>query len=432
MRLPYKIYFICCFVSLGGFMYGYDSGMLTSILIYPSFEKKFQLFMDQPAGFSIVSVSLAASLIASFVSGFIADRLGRKWFLMVAAVIHTLGAVVEIAGQSQSTFFVGRIVTGFSIGIFSMLVPLYQSELAESHHRGKLIAIYQLFITLGFCVAFWIGYGTFSIKSDAAWRIPLGIQLIPGILLILGIYFIPESPRWLIYRDQPHQGLQILADLRSQGDTQQVEVRMEFTSILQEVQFDRMAYRHRFLSLFKKGTDNFRKRTLLGLGIHTFTQLSGINAILFYFPHILESAGLSGVYSALLGNGIGGLVNFIATLLVVFYIDRWGRRKILILGALGMALCMITITIVSALFDQDLITTRTEIQYQSNVTNPQASYSITVLLCIFIAIFALSWYKLSIKTADTYFIKGTHWLDLSCRDLSPDDPCVCDGDHHVL
>lgn len=161
-----------------------------------------------------------------------------------------------------------------------MLVPLYQSEIAKPQNRGRLVTVFQIFITLGFCVAFWIGYGTFHIEGEKSWRIPLGIQIIPGGLLFLGIYFVPESPRWLIYKDRQTEALEILAQLRSHGNKSHVDVRMEFTSIVQDVSFDRMAYKHRYSSLLTKGIDNNRKRLLLGMGVHIFSQLSGINAIL--------------------------------------------------------------------------------------------------------------------------------------------------------
>lgn len=143
-----------------------------------------------------------------------------------------------------------------------------------------MITFYQVFVTLGFCVAFWLGYGTFRLDNDKAWKVPVGLQLVAGTLMIIGLYFIPESPRWLIYRDRNTEALEILAQLRSKGNINDVEVQMEFTGIVQDVSYDKLAYKQRFLSLLRKGNDNNRRRTLLGMGIHIFTQLSGINALL--------------------------------------------------------------------------------------------------------------------------------------------------------
>ncbi|PHZ13339.1 general substrate transporter [Rhizopus microsporus ATCC 52813] len=388
----YQTYSILFVLTLSSFA-SYDSGILTSILVYPSFDKKYGFYEDSPAGHAIISVPLAASFIASFISGFVADALGRKQFLFVASIIHTIGCIVQVAGQNTPSFFAGRILTGLGVGIFAMLVPLYQSEIAKPQNRGRLITMYQIFVTFGFCVAFWTGYGTYHIEGERSWRISLGVQTIPGGLLLFGIYFIPESPRWLIYKDRTEEALRILASLRSRGNENDVDVRMEYTSIVQDVSFDKMAYKHRFLSLLTKGNDNNRKRTLLGIGIHTFTQLSGINAILFYFPHIIESAGISQIYAALLSNGIGGLVNFVATLFVILFIDRWGRRRILITGALGMTVCMVAITIVSAMFEKALTEKHIDnnMSFNTSITNKGGSITVTVLLCIFIAVFALSW-----------------------------------------
>ncbi|KAI8095690.1 hypothetical protein BDF21DRAFT_406489 [Thamnidium elegans] len=391
----FKLYLICCFVSLGGFMVQYDSGVIATVMVMPSFKAKYNLVVDTPANGAVLPVSLAASFIASFVSGFVADALGRKKFFFVASVLHGIGCIVEIAGQSQASFFSGRILTGFAVGIYSMLVPLYQSEIAKPQNRGRLITFYQIFVTLGFCVAFWLGFGTYRLDGDRSWEIPLGIQIIPSGCMLLGIYYIPESPRWLIYKDRNTEALMILSQLRSKGNEHDVDVQMEFTGIVQDVSFDKMVYKQKFWSLLRKGNDNNRKRILLGMGIHIFTQLSGINALLFYLPHILESAGIVEIYSALLGNGVGGVVNFIATLFVLSYIDRWNRRTILISGAVAMAVCMIAIAIISAIFNQQLINGVAIYGSEEKMTNtvytPVVSYVILVFLCIFIAFFALSW-----------------------------------------
>lgn len=182
------------------------------------------------------------------------------------------------------------------ISVYSMIVPLCkvnlvndtnkslikkyvdQSEIARPENRGTLITFYQIFVTLGFCVAFWLGYGTFRITTSASYMIPIGLQLLAGFLLLIGTYFIPESPRWLIYKNKNSEAFKILTQLRGKGENN--DVLMEYTGIVQDVMFDKIAYTHPFRSLLKKGTDNNLKRTLLGMGVHTFTQFTGINAIL--------------------------------------------------------------------------------------------------------------------------------------------------------
>ncbi|KAI9355801.1 hypothetical protein BD770DRAFT_390764 [Pilaira anomala] len=395
LNSQFRLYFICSFVSLGGFMYRYDSGVIITIMDMPSFQEVYSLKTGTPAYTAVLPVSLAASSVASFMAGLVADILGRKRLFWVAAILHFIGCITELADQNYASFFTGRILNGFSEGVFSMLIPLYQSEIAKPNNRGRLITLYQIFVTLGFCISFWLSFGTFQIKSHQSWKIPLATQLIPSGIMLLGIYFIPESPRWLIYKERNAEALSILAYLRSRGNQQDAQVQMEFTGIVQDVSFDKMVYKQKFWSLLDKGNDNNRKRTLLGIGIHVFTQLSGINAILFYLPYILQSAGIYEIYSILLGNGAGGAVNFIATVLVLFYIDRWGRRKILIVGGLAMGSCMVAITIISAIFNQQLINNVPGYGSEDRITEDEftieSSFVVLALICVFIAFFAFSW-----------------------------------------
>ncbi|KAI8991127.1 major facilitator superfamily domain-containing protein, partial [Mycotypha africana] len=324
----------------------YDSGVTTTVLAMPPFREKYQLDPQEGVGYAIVPVSLAASSVAALLSGYFADSMGRKKFFILASIIHEIGCIVELAGQNHATIIVGRMITGIGVGIFSMLVPLYQSEIAQPENRGRLMTFYQILITFGFFLAFWIGYASFRLDSDGAWLLPIGLQLGAGLLLLIGLWFIPESPRWLIYKGRNDEANKILVRLRSHNYDDDIEVQMEFT------------------------------------GIHIFTQLSGINAILFYLPYILESAGIKEIYSVLLGNGVGGAVNFVATLFVLLYVVLMG-------------LCMIVITIVSAIYNQQLVSRLDDDSDGMNVisvmSNTAASYVLLILLCVFIAIFALSW-----------------------------------------
>lgn len=170
-----------------------------------------------------------------------------------------------------------KLLLFYSINDTHSYQLLDQSEIAKPENRGRLITFYQIFVTLGFCIAFWLGYGTSSLSSTASYRIPVGLQLVAGFFLLVGAYFIPESPRWLIYKDRNAEAFKILAHLRGKDD---VEVVMEYTGIVQDVSFDKKAYKQPFRSLLKKGNDNNRKRTLLGVTVHFFTQFTGINAIL--------------------------------------------------------------------------------------------------------------------------------------------------------
>ncbi|KAI8331844.1 hypothetical protein BC941DRAFT_150560 [Chlamydoabsidia padenii] len=395
-----RIYLICSFVSLGGFMYGYDSGVISSCLVMPAFIQKYHLgeYNSSPST-AAVTVSLATAFLASFVSGFVADRLGRKRLFYIGAISNVCGCIIEIAGPNLVSFLVGRIITGLGLGVFSMLVPLYISEIARPGNRGRLITLYQVGSTLGMTIAYWISYGTYIHRTndDISFSLPIAFQLVPGGLLILGLHLIPESPRWLIYRKRFDEAMTIMALLRSQGNTDDLNLQMEFTGVRQDVWFDTHYTRKSFVALWSTGTENNLTRTLLGMGIHIFTQLSGINAILFYLPHIMELSGVVDIAtSVLVGNGIVGVVNFLGTLPCFWFIDRWDRRRILVIGALSMALSMIIVAVLSAVYDDTMATSDLHHYFGLSFSlmqgdNQAATYTMLVFLCIFIAFFALSW-----------------------------------------
>ncbi|KAG0171719.1 hypothetical protein DFQ28_002426 [Apophysomyces sp. BC1034] len=203
---------------------------------------------------------------------------------------------------------------------------------------------------------------------------------------------IAAGPRWLIYRERYDEALRILTKLRSRGDEPNMEIQMEYTSIVQDVNFDKRICPKTFTTLLKKGTENNRRRTLLGITAHTFTQLTGMAALWFYLPHILESAGFEEIYSALLGNSIGGTVNFLASIPVYFFVDRWDRRLILSIGAICMAMCMFAIAAVLGVYhgSQDPASLDS-FKGDILITNIGATYAVLVLLCIFCTFYALSW-----------------------------------------
>ncbi|CDS06967.1 hypothetical protein LRAMOSA09490 [Lichtheimia ramosa] len=345
-----------------------------------------------------VIISSCASFLTSLVSGFVADGMGRKKFFYLAAFFHIIGSIIQLVSTQFAALVVGRIITGSTVGMMGMSVPLYQSEVASSQNRGRIITLYQLGVTIGLCLAAWIAYGTTTIDGPMSWRIPVGIQILPGGLLLLGLSFIPESPRWLIACGRYEEALDILALIRSRGDTKDIAVQMEYFIIVQDVTFDRQYSSKKPFAIFRRGIDNYLKRTVLGAGIHIFTQLTGVNAILFYLPRILISAGLSEVESVLIGGGVAGLVNMLGTIPVFFYVDRWPRRRILVIGAAVMAACMIVVSGLLGKYGSMDRPAQVHLNPTSSVdgigvkiTNRNATYTVITLLCLFVAVFALSW-----------------------------------------
>ncbi|KAL1934776.1 hypothetical protein VTP01DRAFT_6958 [Rhizomucor pusillus] len=375
----------------------YDTGVITACIAIPIFREIFSL-NDDAHGAAAVVISLVSSLVASFASGFVADGMGRKKFFYVAAIFHIVGSIIQLVGNRFGALIVGRILTGATVGMLSMSVPLYQSEIASPQNRGRIITLYQLGVTVGYCLSNWIAYGTVNMDGHDAWRIPTGLQIMPSGLLLLGLFFVPESPRWLIARDEYDEALYILSLLRSRGNKQDTETLMEFTSIVQDVTFDRTFTSKKFQALFERGIENYQKRTLLGAGIHTFTQFTGFNALLFYFPRILRATGMPEVDAVILGSAVAGLVNMAGTLPVFFFIDRWDRKRILTIGALVMAACMVAVAALMGAFSTQSTPPQIIVNPSSSfddisvyMRSDAATYAIMVLLCLFVAVYALSW-----------------------------------------
>lgn len=229
------IFSLACLASIGGVLFGYDQGVISGVLVMNNFVrfvdssvplpvssayvlaqgKRFPSLANNPdlQGW-MVSVLTLGAMFGAFVNGPIADRVSRRWDLLLANIVFLIGSVIQCAAQDVVMIFIGRFIAGLSIGMLSMVVPLYLGELAPPNIRGSLIALQQLGITVGIMIAFWIDYGTQHIggtgdgQSPIAWRLPLALQCVPSSILAAGTFWLPYSPRWLMNQGlSPHGGL---------------------------------------------------------------------------------------------------------------------------------------------------------------------------------------------------------------------------------
>jgi len=356
---------IACFAALGGFVYGYNQGMFGQILTMPSFTQRMEPWYSGTTGTAqglATAILELGAWLGTLANGILADSFGRRWTVVIACTVFTAGVIVQACLQNKDYILAGRFVTGLGVGAFSMLVPLYNAELAPPETRGALVALQQLAITFGIMVSYWIGYGTNFIggtgdsQSDAAWLIPICIQLLPSTILATGmIAFMPESPRHLMNVGREDECLATLARLR--GTTvDETKVRIEFLEIKALREFEKERLHEKFPHLqdgsfssnFKMGVKDYmslltdaslRKRTIVAVLTMVFQQWNGVNAVLYYAPFIFDEFELPGNTSSLLATGVVGIVMFLATIPAVLYVDSFGRKTILITGGIGMATC---------------------------------------------------------------------------------------------
>ncbi|KIW59150.1 hypothetical protein PV05_03623 [Exophiala xenobiotica] len=363
-----RIFGLACFASIGGMLFGYDQGVISDVLVMPNFAKHFPTLANDPTlqGW-VVSIMTLGAMVGAFVNGPIADRFSRRWSILFANIVFLVGSALVAGAVNTAMIFVGRFIFGTGIGMLAMVVPLYISELAPPNIRGALVALQQLSITLGIMLSFWLNYGTQYIggtgdgQSQAAWRIPLAMQCLPSLILAVGTFFLPYSPRWLVNQGREDEALETLVRLR-RLPASDYRLKLEFLEIKAARMFDEQTKvekygeaisrlyvaLHEYKELFT--VRHLRKRTMIACLLQVIQQFTGINAIIYYAPQFFKAIGLSGNSVNLLATGVVGIVFFLSTIPAVMYLDRWGRRKTLITGAIGMSIAQLVVATLYAVY----------------------------------------------------------------------------------
>ncbi|KAJ2810514.1 hypothetical protein H4S07_002627 [Coemansia furcata] len=321
-------YVVTSVTALGGLLFGYDIGIMSSILQMDGFNDYF----DSPDALAtgvIVSSLTIGCFLGSLLSGPLADRFSRKITIMLGALVCTVGSAIQFASISRIMLIAGRLTNGLAIGFLSSVVPMYQSETAPPGSRGRMVSMQQWAITWGIFLAFGIDYGCSYIPGPRQFRLPLGIQIVPSIILLVTMAFMPFSPRWLVAHGHSGDARQVLGRLRAYGHTSAPEVTEELRLIHQTVTFERATKVSSYWELL--GRLN-RRRTLLGCGIQFMQQFTGINTLMLYSPTIFRRIGMGSVQNIAMFQAINGLVNVTSTIPAILWIDRWGRRPTLLLG----------------------------------------------------------------------------------------------------
>lgn len=339
------VLFLSIVAALGGFLFGYDAAVISGTIQQVSLQ--YELSSIQQGWY--VGCALVGSIVGVLIAGVICEKLGRKKAMIFSAVLFALSGIGCAVVANMNALIIYRIIGGVGIGMISIISPMYISEVAIAKYRGQLVALYQLAITVGFLGAYLVNYKLLAfsqshvsiaspflnkIMKDEVWRSMLGMEAIPAVLFFLIIFFIPESPRWLILKQYYSKAEVILSRIYQNKEVAANQIEQ----IKEQIGTENAGS---WKLLFRP---KYRKALLVGVAIAILGQFMGVNAVLYYGPTIFKNSGLSDGDS-LFYQVLVGLVNTLTTVLAVFIIDKVGRKKLIYYGVSGMILSLICIGI---------------------------------------------------------------------------------------
>lgn len=328
--------FIAFVVSLGGFLFGFDAGIISGVMSYagPEFDLN-----DAQTGWAVSSPSFSA-MIAMLISGRLSDKVGRKKILIVVAFLYAASALFSAYATSYEMLYIARMVGGLAFGAALILAPTYIAEISNAENRGKLVSIQQLNIVLGFFAAFLSNYyfnkiyssGDSFLTEDTVWRWMLGVELVPALLYFLFMFFVPRSPRWLYMRGKVVDANQVLKQLHGHDKAKE-----EIASIEKSIREQKDTTKVSISELVKPA---LRFIFMVGLIVGILQQFTGINAIYFYATSIFKQTGI-GTDAAFTSGVFLSFTTVVFTIVAMFLIDRLGRRPLLLFGMAGIAISML-------------------------------------------------------------------------------------------
>jgi sugar porter (SP) family MFS transporter len=381
-----KVYGWSLIVAIGGFLFGFDVAVISGA------EQAIQQYWNLTTvehGFT-VSIALIGTIIGALLGSIPSDRYGRKKTIIMIAICYLLASAGTAASTNWYLFLVFRFLGGVGVGASSVTAPVYISEIAPPAMRGRLVAMFQFNIVFGILIAYFSNY-LIGDAGENSWRWMLGIQVVPSLIFLILLKYIPESPRWLfLKKGDVGEATAILKTVNPDN----------YKEVLEQIRTNQQEEK-----TANEGTALFTKKNrfpvFLAIVFAVFNQVSGINAIIYYAPRIFEMAGLGKSSSLLSTVGIG-LVNFIFTLIAINFIDKIGRKKLMLIGSLGL---IVTLGLVA----------------QSFYSTHMNGIAITVYLLVYIAFFAFSqgaviWVFISEIFPNRVRAKGqtlgsaTHWI----------------------
>jgi len=396
------------FVAFGGVLFGYDTGTIGGILAMPYWKNLFSTGFindknerDVSAAQSslIVSILSAGTFFGALTAAPTADFLGRRLGLVASNVVFCVGVILQTIATDIPVFVAGRFFAGYGVGMISATIPLYQSETAPKWIRGVIVGAYQLAITIGLLLAAIVNNATKDRNDTGSYRIPIAVQFAWSIILFVGCIFLPETPRWYIKKGRPENAAKSLSTLR-RLDMDHPSVVEELAEITANHEYELSLGKATYLDCFK-GT--LGRRLLTGCLLQSLQQLTGVNFIFYYGTSFFTNAGFSNGFVITM---ITSCVNVASTFPGLYLVEKWGRRNLLLFGAVGMAVCQFIVAITGTV---------------AGTENQSAQKALVAFVCIYIFFFACSWgpvawvvtgelFPLKVRAKSLSMTTASNWL----------------------
>lgn len=421
-----RAYLMCAFAAFGGIFFGYDSGYISGVMGMEYFIHLLTGLDPPPAGATtdekayftlpswkkslITSILSAGTFFGALIAGDLADFIGRRITIIAGCFIFIVGVILQTASSSLGLLVAGRLIAGFGVGFVSAIIILYMSEIAPKKVRGAIVSGYQFCITIGILLASCVDYGTQDRTDSGSYRIPIAIQMLWAIILAVGLFFLPDSPRYYVKRGKLDLASATLARLRGQPVESEF-IQQELAEIVANHEYELQlmpqgSYFNSWLNCFKGGlrkpNSNLR-RTILGTSLQMMQQWTGINFIFYFGTTFFQELGT--ISNPFLIGLITTLVNVCSTPLSFWAIERIGRRPLLIWGACGMFVCEFIVAIIGV----------------TDGSNHKAVSAMISFICIYIFFFATTWgpgawvvigeiFPLPIRSRGVGLATASNWL----------------------
>ncbi|HKV04622.1 MAG TPA: sugar porter family MFS transporter [Candidatus Acidoferrales bacterium] len=307
--------------ALAGLLFGYDTGVISGAILFVQEDFRLTTLQEE----IVVGAVLLGAMIGAAIGGRLADYFGRRNVLTQVALLFIVGAVATALAPAATWFSIGRVVVGIAIGIASFTAPLYISEISPADVRGKLVSLNQLMITIGIVCSYLADY---ALAGTRGWRWMFGLAAIPALILLIGLFFVPESPRWFMRQLSRESARAVLIRIRSGAEVDAELAEIEASLNQQEGSWRELRSR------------SLRPALVIGIGLAAFQQFTGINTVIYYAPTIFQFAGLQSHSAAILATAGVGIINVLLTIVALWLLDRAGRRPLLLYGLVGMILSL--------------------------------------------------------------------------------------------